>query len=240
VFIVDDSLYDRSRSKHVELLANVFDHCSMKYKRGFRMLSLGWSDGYSFIPAGHSLLSAADDKNLLCAAKKFDGRSLAGIRRKQSRRKATDVMVELIHCAQKAGIQAKYVLFDSWFSSPKTILSLKKDCNLDTIAMVKKSKTRYSYNDQKMNVKQIYASNRKRHGRSKYLLSVEILLEKEDESLPTRLVFVRNKMNRKDWLVLISTDMQMTEEDIIATYGKRWQILYEPCCYTHFISRNPL
>jgi hypothetical protein len=118
VFIVDDSLYDRSRYKHVELLANVFDHCSMKYKRGFRMLSLGWSDGYSFIPAGHSLLSAADDKNLLCEAKKFDGRSLAGIRRKQSIRKATEVMVELIRCAQKAGIQAKYVLFDSWFSSP--------------------------------------------------------------------------------------------------------------------------
>ena len=45
VFIVDDSLFDRSRSKKVELLARVFDHCSMKYRSGFRLLTLGWSDG---------------------------------------------------------------------------------------------------------------------------------------------------------------------------------------------------
>ena len=50
VFIIDDSLFDRSRSKKVELLARVFDHCSMKYRSGFRMLTLGWSDGNSFVP----------------------------------------------------------------------------------------------------------------------------------------------------------------------------------------------
>ncbi len=63
VFIIDDSLYDRSRSKKTELLANVFDHCSMKFKRGYRLLTLGWSDGNSFIPINHCLLSAANDKN---------------------------------------------------------------------------------------------------------------------------------------------------------------------------------
>ena len=117
VFIIDDSLFDRSRSCKTELLAKVFDHCSMKYKRGFRMLTLGWSDGNSFIPVNHCLLSAADDKNLLCDAEKFDGRSLAGKRRKQSRRKATEVMIDLIKKAQQSGLAAKYVVFDSWFRS---------------------------------------------------------------------------------------------------------------------------
>lgn len=51
VFIIDDNLFDRSRSKNTELLAKVFDHCSMKYKLGYRMLTLGWSDGNSFVPA---------------------------------------------------------------------------------------------------------------------------------------------------------------------------------------------
>ena len=69
VFIIDDSLYDRSRSRNTELLAKVFDHCSMKFKRGYRMLTLGWSDGNSFVPVNHCLLSAADDQNLLCRAK---------------------------------------------------------------------------------------------------------------------------------------------------------------------------
>ncbi len=107
VFIIDDSLFDRSRSAQTELLAKVFDHCPMKYKRGYRMLTLGWSDGNSFIPVNHRLLSAADDKNLLCEAVNHDGRSLAGKRRRQSRRKATEVMVELIKLAQQSGLTAK-------------------------------------------------------------------------------------------------------------------------------------
>lgn len=104
------------------------------------MLTPGWPDGNSFVPVSHCLLSAAEDRNLLCGAKAYDGRSLAGRRRLQARRKATDVMVELIHSAQCAGIKAKYVLFDSWFSAPKTILALKKQEHPDTIAMIKKNK----------------------------------------------------------------------------------------------------
>ena len=91
------------------------------------MLTLGWSDGNSFVPVNHCLLSAAEDKNLLCEASSYDGRSLAGKRRRQSRRKATEVMLELIHMAQKSGLSAKYVLFDSWFSSPKVVAALKRN-----------------------------------------------------------------------------------------------------------------
>ena len=139
VFIIDDSLFDRSRSRKTELLTKVFDHYSMKFKSGYHMLTLGWSDGNSFVPVNHCLLSSADDKNLLCKATNFDDRSLAGKRRKQSRRKATEVMIDLVKTAQLSGMSAKYVLFDSWFSSPKTITALKTDCGLDTIAVIKKS-----------------------------------------------------------------------------------------------------
>lgn len=224
VFIVDDSLFDRSRSKKTELLARVFDHCSMKYRAGFRMLTLGWSDGNSFVPVNHCLLSAAEDKNLLCEGNACDGRSLAGRRRLQARRKATDVMVELIHSARCAGITARYVLFDSWFSAPKTMIALKNQEHLDTIAMVKKSKTKYLYNGEKLNVKEIYSRNKKRRGRSRYLLSVPVTVEKDGESIPAKFVYVRNKSKRKDWLVIVSTDTGLSEEEIIRVYGKRWDI----------------
>lgn len=223
VFIIDDSLFDRSRSKKAELLAKVFDHCSMKYRRGYRMLTLGWSDGNSFVPVNHCLLSAADDKNLLCEAGCYDGRSLAGKRRKQARLKATEVMVELVKTALHAGLSAKYVLFDSRFSSPKTITALKEDCGLDTIAMVKKSsKVKYGYRGGQFNIKEIYAKNRKRRGRFKYLLSVEVTVG--NETIPAKIVCVRNKSKKKDWLAIISTDTLLSEEEIIRAYGKRWEI----------------
>ena len=171
-----------------------------------------------------TLLSAAEDKNLLCEGKAYDGRSLAGRRRRQARRKATDVMVELIHSAQCAGITARYVLFDSWFSAPKTMIALKNQEHLDTIAMVKKSKTKYLYNGEKLNVKEIYSRNKKRRGRSRYLLSVSVTVEKDGESIPAKFVYVRNKSKRKDWLVIVSTDTELSEEEIIRVYGKRWDI----------------
>ncbi|MGE4345284.1 MAG: transposase [Geoalkalibacter sp.] len=65
VFIVDDSLYNRNRSKNVELLARVHDHNDKRYYRGFRLLSLGWSDGSSYLPVSFSLLSCAKQKNRL-------------------------------------------------------------------------------------------------------------------------------------------------------------------------------
>ena len=223
VFIIDDSLFDRSRSRKTELLAKVFDHYSMKFKSGYHMLTLGWSDGNSFVPVNHCLLSSADDKNLLCKATNFDGRSLAGKRRKQSRRKATEVMIDLVKTAQLSGVSAKYVLFDSWFSSPKTITALKTDCGLDTIAVVKKSsKIQYGYQDGRYNIKEIYRQCKKRRGRSRYLLSVDITVG--DEAIPAKIVCVRNISRKKDWLAIICTNTTISEEEIICIYGKRWDI----------------
>ncbi len=117
----------------------------MKYRAGFRMLTLGWSDGNSFVPVNHCLLSAAEDKNLLCEGNACDGRSLAGRRRLQARRKATDVMVELIHSARCAGITAQIMsCLTAGFPHRRPMIALKNPGNtLITIAMVKKSKTKY-------------------------------------------------------------------------------------------------
>ena len=63
VFIVDDSPVSRDRSKKVELLARGFDHVTHKFFRGFQLLTLGWSDGFSFVPLDFSLMSSAKKEN---------------------------------------------------------------------------------------------------------------------------------------------------------------------------------
>jgi len=50
VFIVDDSMFERNRSKAVELLARFKDHATGAYYKGFRMLTMGWSDR-PYLPA---------------------------------------------------------------------------------------------------------------------------------------------------------------------------------------------
>ena len=63
VLIVDDSTYDRSRSKWVELLSRVKDHSTGRYLTGFRMLTMCWSDGVSCLPVDFALLSSSNAKS---------------------------------------------------------------------------------------------------------------------------------------------------------------------------------
>ena len=76
VLIIDDSIVERNRSKKVELLAKVYDHAKHKYRFGFRMLTLGWSDGSTFPPVNSILLSTENKKNRINEAAKVDKRSL--------------------------------------------------------------------------------------------------------------------------------------------------------------------
>jgi hypothetical protein len=77
-----------------------------------------------------------------------------------------------------------------------------------------------------LSVPEIYKRNRKRRGRSRYLLSVAIEVCNADMTETTRakLVYVRNRNKKKDYVTLISTDTSLSEEEIIRIYGKRWDI----------------
>lgn len=222
-FIVDDSLFERTSCKKTELGSKVFDHTSMRYTKGYRLMSLGWTDGNTFVPVNSALLASSKQENILGVKKDYDGRSLAGRRRKLAQMKGTDAMLELIKSAQSAGHVADYVLFDSWFSSPAQVVAVK-NLGLDSIAMIKKSsKIRYEFNGQKLSLQKIYGICKKRRGRSKYLLSVDVMVGK-DQKIPARIVCVRNKKKKKDWIAFICTDMNLSPEEIIRIYGKRWQI----------------
>ncbi|WP_226385833.1 IS4 family transposase, partial [Gallibacter intestinalis] len=153
-----------------------------------------------------------------------DKRSAGYTRRNLAQSKATAVVLELIKAAKKALIPASHVLFDTWFCSPSSLIAIK-EMDYDVIAMAKKTpKMHYLYNGKMQPLTEIYKQNKKRRGKSRYLLSVEVVLKKDDKSIPARIVYVRNKKKRKDYLALITTDMNISEDEIIRIYGKRWDI----------------
>ena len=75
-----------------------------------------------------------------------------------------------------------------------------------------------------MSLISIYNRNKKRRGRSRYLLSVTVDVVKDGSVIPAKVVYVRNRNKRKEYLCLISTDITLSEEEIIRIYGKRWDI----------------
>lgn len=222
-FIIDDSLFERTSCKMTELGSRVFDHVSMRYTKGYRLLSLGWTDGNTFLPVNSCLLASSKEQNLIGPSHSYDGRSLAGRRRKLAQSKGTDAMIELLKTAMSAGHTADYVLFDTWFSSPAQLTAVK-NLGFNAIAMIKKSsRIRYDYEGKQLSINKIFGICKKRRGRSKYLLSVNVMVGK-DQKIPAKIVCVRNNRNKKDWIAFICTNPDLSEEEIIRIYGKRWQI----------------
>ena len=220
VLIIDDSPYDRSRSKKVELLSRVFDHSTGRYIKGFRMLTVCWSDGVSCLPLDFALLSSAKESNRFHESRKnMDKRCCAFRRRKEATTKATALLEPMVKRILNAGINARYVLMDSWFTMPSNVCALRK--HLDVIGMVKKTpKVLYEHDGKKRNLMEIYQSLKKRRGRAKILASTTVKL---GDSKPAKIVFVRDR-RKKEWLALLSTDTELPDSEVVRIYGKRWDI----------------
>ncbi len=198
-FVIDDSFYSRTRSKAVELLSWVKDHADgNKNKKGFRMLTLGWTDGNSFIPVAFNLLSSADSKVRINPARESLDKRVVGFKRRENALSTSpESALAMLKQAVAAGIKAKYVLFDSWFSFPSTIIRVCK-MNLNVIAMLKDTpKIYYTFNGGRKSLREIYRTVRKRRGRAKYLASVLVELhDKEGNTAPAKIVFVRDRRNK--------------------------------------------
>ncbi len=221
VLIFDDSTYDRSRSKAVELLAWIYDHNVGRSLKGFKLLTLGWSDGNSFLPLDFVLCSSTNpEKRLQGISKKMDKRCCGYKRRLEAIAKSTDHLEAMVKRAISAGVGANYILMDSWFCFPVILATLGQ--HLPVICMAKDMKTvLYQYKGQRMRLSKLYSLLRKRPGKAKILASAVV---ETKEGQKVKIVFVRNRNKKRQWLAIISTDTSLANEDIVRIYGKRWDI----------------
>lgn len=220
VLVVDDSMYERNRSKTVELLARFKDHARGCYYKGFRLLTLGWSDGHTFIPVDFSLLSSLKSQiNDISAT--IDKRTSGYKRRVEALQSAPEIIPAMVDRALAAGICASYILMDSWFTYAPLIQNMVER-GLDVIGMVKATNQRYLLGNRQLTLKELYCVARPVHGGGKAILrSVQTTLA---PNIPVKVVFVRHRTNKNEWLAILSTDCTLREEEIIRIYGIRWDI----------------
>lgn len=230
VLIFDDSTYDRSRSKKVELLSRVFDHNTNKYLKGFRMLTLGWSDGNSFLGLDFALLSSAKESNRYNGiTKDLDKRTCGYQRRKEAITKSTELMEPMLKRALAMGVRANYLLMDSWFSAPSIISTFHN--HIHVICMLKDHpKWLYEYQGKKIRLRDLYGKLKKKPGRAKIKASV---LAKLPTGEAVKIIFVPSDKKR-GWIALLSTDTALADEEIVRQYGKRWDIeVFFKMCKQH-------
>jgi len=220
VLIIDDSTYDRSRSKAVELLAWVHDHNANRSLKGFKLMTLGWSDGVSFLPLDFILCSSSEaSKRLQGIRKKVDRRCCGYRRRLEAMAKSTEHLESMVKRVLTLGIRADYLLMDSWFAFPALLATL--GAHLPVICMGKDMpKVFYRHRGQWLRLGRLFAKLKKRRGKARILASVVVETKKEQK---IRIVFVRHR-HKRQWLAIFSTKIDLADEEIVRIYGKRWDI----------------
>jgi hypothetical protein len=220
VFIIDDSVLSRNRSKKAELLARVFDHSNGKFIKGYTMLTLGWSDGFSFAPLDFVMLSSAKITNRLCEmASNLSKRSQGYKRRMEAFSRKPDAVVALLERALRAGFSADYVLMDSWFTQAPLLRELTIK-GLPVIGMVKEMKQRYLVQGKRLTLREVFQSLPVSKAKD---IKGSVIVQTAC-GLPVKLVFVRNRNKKREWLAILSTDVTLDATEVVRIYGMRWSI----------------
>ncbi len=225
-FVLDDSVIGRKRSKKVELMAFIHDHVIGKTVKGFNLLTLGWTDAYSFVPVAFAMLSSAKKEKRLNEIKEgIDKRTIGYRNRINAMMQKTDAAIELIRQALDAGISADYILMDTWFTNEPFIKRILAE-GLDVIGMVKDNKQQYYLGHKLCGLKEL--ATRHICSSSAGDLLGSVMVRTKYDLIPVKLVFVRNRNNRNEYIIILTTDCSLSDAEIIRRYGCRWSI---ECCY---------
>ena len=219
--VLDDSVVPRVRSTKVELLSKVYDHVIGKTVKGFNMLALGWTDGYSFVPVGFNMLASADEKKRIASASDSIDKRKSGYKARQDAiLQKPKAAIKMIRDALNAGIQASYVLMDTWFTNEPFIKDVAAE-GIDVIGMLKDNKQRYHYRGRLYNLKQLTKFVR---FDAESQIFGSVCVTTMYHRIPVRIIFVRNRNKKSEYITILTTDCCLTDSEVIRIYGNRWSI----------------
>ncbi len=197
------------------------DHKAHRSQSGYQMFQLGYHNrNHSYpVDAGFHNSKRRPNEKISCTDRRTNG----GKRRAESFKKKTELLVEMLGRAYKHGIDARFVLFDSWFAHDK-VISRILEIGYGVICRLKTGRTRYGYKGELLTLKKIWHTIA-RHQLQKIpqwsIKATAINLE-----LPlcgtVRVVFV--KWGKKRWHCFLGTETDMEIAYILDYHSRRWAI----------------
>jgi hypothetical protein len=220
VLIADDSISAKT-GKDIELISYHYDHKARRSILGNCYLQLGYHNGINFYPVDVALISSSNRANNRLRA--IDKRTCGWSRRKEALDKKTTALLQLVDRAWHAGIDASFVLFDSWFAHD-TIINSICSTGYGVICRLKKSRAKYGYQGQQYTLKQLWQKVAKKKTRwlSQHNVKAVCLNVTLPKTGDVRLLFVSD--SRKEWQALLCTDLEMDASQILCYYARRWSI----------------
>lgn len=126
--------------------------------------------------------------------------------------------------AKSKGLDAAFVLFDSWFAHDKVISSIL-DIGYDVLCRLKNGKAHYRYRCCALTLSQLWACSRRHVARfdKSELRAVKLRVTLENTG-PAAIVLVTSTGAPNTWHAFLCTDADRPISEILAYYARRWSI----------------
>lgn len=200
-------------------LSRTFDHVKGKNVKDFANLLIGQSDGLNIFPVISALVSSRREELVIQDFdKKVDKRKSGGRHRVDSKNRKTTFVLRYCKSILNSGIKAQYALMDTWLYSSNLTDELQ-ELGLHSICMINNS-LKFSFVGEVVSYKtgRLLSTLKKRQNLNSDIISATVV--QTESSQVVKLVFVRKRNNRKEFITLLSSDTNLYSEKIVELYSR--------------------
>lgn len=235
-FILDDTTVEKT-GVSMEGISRVFDHVFHKYVLGYKLLLLAYCDGRSSIPVDFSLhrekgkkgtcgLSAEERKSQFCKERRQKDADYE--RHQELDKDKISCAIAMLKRAWKQGLNASYVLCDSWFTEETLIREVKNlsDGKMHVLGMAKMGNRRYKVKGFMLNAHEMITKFERSLGKKDYRHKTSLKYIRlngmiGDQSV--RIFLIRYGCNQ-NWNIILTSDVTISFDKCFETYQMRWNI----------------
>ncbi|MCT7598181.1 IS4 family transposase [Aliarcobacter butzleri] len=224
VLIIDDTV-EIKRGQSIEgCCKNLWSSKEKRVVKGVNIVSLNYSDSYTDMMLDFSINY---NKNKITDVMNnyFHHNSNANKRRVEGYNGKNILALDMIQRVLKLGIYADYLLVDSWYAKPDFINTVQTN-GLNVIARVSKSNKIWQFTGNSKTLESLY--NQAKHHKCSKLGNYNSIKYSYVSAIVThktlgkiKIVFIKTKDNL---IPIISTNIILSDIEIINTYKKRWNI----------------
>lgn len=229
--VVDDSFLAKL-GQLTEGVGKLWDHASMRYLLGYRLLLLGYFDGKSFLPVDFTLhreKGKNPDRPYGLKREVLDeqfgsGRGCGSItagRKLEMDEDKISCAIKMIAKACKY-LEVDYLLMDSWFTCERMLVEAERQ-GVKLIGMAKMAKAKYGYQGHMYSAKELLAKVRGEQKRCRKLSATYIQVSATYKGHGVKLFFSRFGSQDR-WHLVLTTDLKSSYVKIMELYQVRWSI----------------
>ncbi|WP_268245940.1 transposase [Candidatus Sulfurimonas baltica] len=222
-----DDTVESKRGKYIEGSCKyIWSNKEHRSINALNIVSLNYADSHSTFQLDFSIkMNGSNRKDISEFTNKLHHRSNAYQRKSEITKGKNILAIEMLQRALDNGVDADYLLVDSWYAKPNFIHQAN-ELGMPVIARLPNNKLIWNFKGKHKTMNAIYDSMKNyrhkssgKHGKISYKYFDAIV---EHAVLgKVKLVFLHTG---KELLVFISSDITIAGKEILATYKKRWNI----------------